>query len=119
MKTKSYRQVCSYTDSNILLWPINPGKGTTYLGGWFCVDTELYFNGYVILEVDPDNNVIESNEENNVVWAYLKVVVMAYFYNYISAKITIGELHDGYPKNIDIFNYILDKFTFNTNKWSL
>ncbi|KYK19988.1 hypothetical protein AYK24_04565 [Thermoplasmatales archaeon SG8-52-4] len=119
MKTKSFHQECSYTDSSTLLYPINPGKGITFLGGWFCVDKLCYFNGYVILEVDPDNKVIESNENNNVVWAYLKVVVTTYSNNYIRAKITIGELNDGYPKNIDIFNYILDKFTFNTNKWSL
>ena len=119
MKTKSYHQECSYTDSRILQSPINPGAKTTFLGGCFCVDKVCYFNGYVILEIDPDNKVIESNENNNVVWAYLKVVVTSWDYHYISARITIGKLHDGYPKNVNIFNYSLDKFTFNTNIWSV
>ena len=75
MKTKSFRQECSYTDTNYVQEPFYPGAKTTFLGGWFCVDKLCYFNGYVILEVDPDNKVIELNENNNVVWAYLKVVV--------------------------------------------
>jgi hypothetical protein len=116
---KSFDQVCSYTDTHQLLYPINPGEKTTCNGGCFCVDKLFYFNGYVILEVDPDNNVIESNENNNVVWAYLKVLVTSWDYHFISARITIGELHDGYPKNINIFNYLLDKFTFSSYKWSL
>lgn len=82
-------------------WHLSGEIKTFFMKEFWMLGVPTIVFARMFFEVDPSNEVVESNEANNVVWAYV-VGLYINMYRWAFCKLFLGRLRQQNPSNIDI-----------------